>query len=76
MHYSIIPAELVFADLKEMDIKEYQEITYENKQFIVEAVDNNQMKIVQLLSSDPNDFLNSGYCPGSVIKLSPELMDK
>ncbi|AZR72429.1 hypothetical protein BBF96_02875 [Anoxybacter fermentans] len=73
MHYSIIPSEIIFDEWDGEELNNYQEITFENRRFIVEPLEKNQAKIVQLLSSNPYDFLNRRYQPGSIIKFSPQM---
>ncbi|MCK4260534.1 MAG: YlzJ-like family protein [Halanaerobiales bacterium] len=70
MLYSIIPSEMVFDEWDGKELENYREITFENRQFIVEPLEDNQARIVQLVSSDPNDFINLNYWPGTIIKFS------
>ena len=73
MFYSIIPAEIVFDEWDGKEMEKYFEITYENCQVIVEPLEDNQARIVQLISSDPVDFLNGRVQPGTMIKYTPPL---
>lgn len=72
MHYSIIPPEVVFADWDEEEVSPYQEIMLAGRQCIIEPLENNQARIVQLISSDPGDFMQTEYQPGSIIDFSPQ----
>ncbi|KAB8138793.1 hypothetical protein F9U64_04015 [Gracilibacillus oryzae] len=47
----------------------YQHVTYNNKQGIVEKTENGDWRIAQLLSTNPNDFLIDDYLPGTIIKM-------
>ncbi|SER07955.1 YlzJ-like protein [Gracilibacillus ureilyticus] len=47
----------------------YQYITYNNKQCIVEKLENGDWRIAQLLSTNPNDFLLEEFLPGTVIQM-------
>ncbi|WP_026906176.1 YlzJ-like family protein [Paucisalibacillus globulus] len=42
-------------------------ITYEGKTVFVEKNNNGEYQLVQLLSTDPQDYLNDMYTPGSII---------
>lgn len=44
--------------------RDYQYKQYLGKNVIVESQDNGKEVIVQLLSTDPNDFLNQFLSPG------------
>ncbi|MFC4404522.1 YlzJ-like family protein [Gracilibacillus xinjiangensis] len=47
----------------------YQHVTYNNKQCVIQRLDNGDWRISQLLSTNPNDFLLDEYLPGTVIRL-------
>ena len=76
MFYSIFPPEVVFDESDEESPNTYQEISYDNRQFIVEPAEDNRMRIVQLLSSDPLDFMNAGYQPGTLIEFTPQIYNE
>lgn len=42
-------------------------ITYEGKMMIADRNENGSYQIVQLLSTDPQDYLNMKFSPGSII---------
>lgn len=75
MHYSIVPNEVIFEDWDEAELN-YQEITYDGRQFLVEPMEENQARIVQLISSDPMDFMEMKYQPGCVIEFTPQPLNK
>ncbi|WP_245902311.1 MULTISPECIES: YlzJ-like family protein [Gracilibacillus] len=67
MHYT----PLSYEDMYPVEVSEHQKyqcITYKNKQCLMEKLDNGDMRLVQLLSTDPNDFLLAEFSPGSIIK--------
>lgn len=76
MHYSIIPAEMIFDEWDGAELEQYREMTYNNRQFIVELMEENQAKIVQLLSTDPLDFMDPQYQPGTIIKFSAQIVQE
>ncbi|HHY71057.1 MAG TPA: hypothetical protein GX519_05280 [Thermoanaerobacterales bacterium] len=66
--YTSMPLEIV---LEGMDKKyEYKEINVDGVKLVVESVGINQSKIVRLLSSNPQDFLNPNFSPGKIITFS------
>lgn len=71
MHYSIIPPEVIFEDWDEDGESPYQEITLEGRQCIIEPLEHHQARLVQLISSNPEDFMRMEYQPGSIIDFSP-----
>lgn len=73
MLYSIIPAEIVFDETDDEAPNTYQQITFDNRQFIVEPMEDNCVRIVQLISSDPTDFMNTSYQPGGILEFSPRI---
>lgn len=70
MLYTIIPYELIF-EQKE-DIKNnYAEIMYENRHLLVEKMENGSYMILRLYSTNPIDYLDKRYSPGSIINIHP-----
>ncbi|CAM3360248.1 YlzJ-like family protein [Marinicrinis lubricantis] len=51
-----------------------EEIQVEGVTMQVEPMSTGQAKIVRLISSDPNDYLNPRLQPGSIIEYKPYLM--
>lgn len=65
MLYTIIPEDVV---LENMDkITACKDIAYKGRRLLVQPCDHNRYQIVQLISSDPNDFLLPEFAPGSII---------
>ncbi|WP_010530681.1 YlzJ-like family protein [Lentibacillus jeotgali] len=51
--------------------KEFQKrqcVSHNGKQLYVEERDDGQYQVLQLLSTDPNDFMNSDYQPGTILR--------
>jgi hypothetical protein len=57
----IFPEENMFANQLVVDIKEGH--------LILEQVSNQEFKVVRLISTDPNAYLNENYTPGKMISL-------
>ncbi|MGM8211700.1 YlzJ-like family protein [Virgibacillus sp. W0430] len=49
-------------------------LTYQGKTILAEKNSDGAYQVIQLLSTDPDDFLNESYIPGSV--LSTEYIGK
>ncbi|HQA60215.1 MAG TPA: YlzJ-like family protein [Tepidanaerobacteraceae bacterium] len=63
--YTSMPIELV---IEGMDKKyEFKEIEIEAVKLIIEPISVNQGKIVKLISTDPQDYLNPNLSPGKII---------
>lgn len=66
--YTIVPEEIVFKG--EEEVSASQEIDYNGKRILVQPIDFKSFRVVQLLSSDPSDFLITDFQPGSVVTLT------
>lgn len=64
--YTCMPLELVF-DGYEQFAPKYEEINYNGVQMVIEPCGSFQGKVVRLISSNPQDYLNPNYSPGAVI---------
>lgn len=63
-----MPIEMV---IEGMDKKyDFKEIEIDGVKLVIEPININQGKIVQLLSSNPQDFLNPNFSPGKIITFS------
>lgn len=69
--YTAIPLEQVFS---EDNTSEYEifEMDYQGKKIIAEPINHHQARVVQLISSNPNDYLNPNLAPGKIIFFRPE----
>ena len=68
INYSLYESSFVFAEWEEFD-PEYEEIKLnDSSSLLVEYCDKNSFKIVRLISSDPLDYLNPDFVPGSIHK--------
>lgn len=43
-------------------------VSYQGRQFFVEETDKGDFQVLQLLSSDPQDFMRQEYNPGTILK--------
>lgn len=68
--WTIIPPELIWEGV-EVKPKQLQEMTWRGAKVLVEPIAFTRGKIVQLLSTEPNDFLRPDLQPGSIVELLP-----
>lgn len=64
--YSIVPHHIVFQDTFEKEVKT-KEIRYRGENVIVALLENNQFRIVRVISTQPKTYLDLGLQPGTVI---------
>jgi hypothetical protein len=66
--YSIIDPDFVFEGWDDFE-PEYKEMEVsESVSMLVEDVNEDELRVIKLISSDPQDYLNTDYSPGSLIK--------
>lgn len=70
MLWTIMPEDAVLEGFDQKRDYRYQQ--YMGKGVIVESQENGKGVIVQLLSTDPNDYLSRLYAPGTEIMLEQE----
>ncbi len=70
MIWSIIPEEMIFDGAEKLSRNNYQIINYRGKKVLVMLMQNGDAQIVSLISSDPLDFIDQSFSPGSCISLA------
>lgn len=74
IHYTILPHELIFEeDEEKQDKKRLVEV--DGVTFLVEPSTDMEYTIVQLISTDPQHFLNQQYQPGQKLSLKPSFSE-
>jgi hypothetical protein len=68
MLYTVIPEEAVLQGLE--DLKASEEIYYRGRRLLVQPLSFRQVRIVQLISSDPTDYLDMELTPGAILNTS------
>lgn len=66
---------IIYTPLSEVDIFPAENeahskrhcVTFQGKQMYVEEQENGSYQLLQLLSTDPNDFMDQNYVPGTSI---------
>ena len=66
--WTIVPPELVWEGI-EREPKKLQQIQWHNAQVLIEPIDFGRGRVVQVLSTEPNDFLRPDLAPGAIINL-------
>ncbi|MEW9667696.1 YlzJ-like family protein [Ammoniphilus sp. 3BR4] len=69
--YSVMPMEMIMKNLDSTEYH-YQEAEIEGVKMLVEPVPHStDVKIVRLMSPNPQDYLNPKYMPGQTIHFRP-----
>lgn len=69
--YSVMPMEMIMKNLDSTEYH-YQEAEIEGVKMLVEPVPHStEVKIVRLMSPNPQDYLNPKYMPGQTIHFRP-----
>ncbi|HHY74704.1 MAG TPA: hypothetical protein GX497_16055 [Bacillus bacterium] len=69
--YTTMPLELIYQENNE-SFEAQSIIECNGLSLVVEPLPNNQCRVVQVLSTNPYDFLNESYKPGSILMLKPQ----
>ncbi|MEE0776930.1 MAG: YlzJ-like family protein [Bacillota bacterium] len=69
MLWTIMPEDIVMANSDK--ISAMQEVTYKNRKVMGYPVGQGKLCIVRIISSDPQDFLDQRFQPGSIIDIGP-----
>ncbi len=70
--YSVMPMEMIMRNVDHTDYH-YQETEIDGVRMLVEPIPHStEVKIVRLMSPDPQDYLNPRYMPGQTIYFRPE----
>lgn len=76
INYSIFPPEMVFEGYDDFDIK-YEEINIDSDtSLLVERINDSEVKISQIISTDPQVYLKTDFKPGTILKSSLQLPAK
>ncbi|MBP1991276.1 YlzJ-like family protein [Paenibacillus eucommiae] len=70
IYYSVIPSEVIFQGMEDFH-PHYEEIQLNGLTMQVEPIGSNQARIVRLISTNPQDYINPRYTPGTMIEYSP-----
>lgn len=72
--YTVLPDESVMEDENEFDeyLNSQRFIEYDGRHLIIEPISEQEWKIVRLISSNPQDYLNEHFQPGKAIPIKPQ----
>lgn len=70
--YTIIPIDTIMEGLGQIQ-PEYEEISINGITVLVEQLGLTEGRIVRVISTDPQDFLNPSFQPGTMINFSPAI---
>ncbi|RXI97951.1 hypothetical protein DS745_16500 [Anaerobacillus alkaliphilus] len=65
--YTPVPQELIYPE--EQSAQNQITVEIQEGQLVLEQVSMREFRVVRLLSTDPNAFLNENYTPGKMISL-------
>lgn len=73
INYSIYPAEMIFADFDDFEVN-YEEMTLDDGTTVMtERINDNQVRISKIISSDPKCFLRKDIQPGAILKTNLQI---
>jgi ABC-type antimicrobial peptide transport system ATPase subunit len=64
--YTLMPLEVVLDGFDKPC--EYKEVEVNGIKLLIEPLELNRAKIVRMISTDPQDYLNPDYSPGKIIQ--------
>lgn len=67
MLYTIMPPEEIWAE--EQEDVELKDVDFQGCMMQIEPVDTATGKVVRILSTDPQDYLNPAFQPGSIVAI-------
>ncbi len=65
--YTPVPHELIYPE--DQSVQNQITVDIQEGQLVLEQVSMKEFRVVRLLSTDPNAFLNDNYSPGKMITL-------
>lgn len=71
--YTVFPDEVVLEGEEGEELKRQRFIELDGRQLLIEPSGESQWKIVRLVSSDPQDYLDTRYQPGNIVPLRPQI---
>lgn len=67
MLWTVVPPEMIYSQESTARQTSQRLICYNGVHAIVEDLDAERLQIVRILSTEPNDYLNSSLTPGTII---------
>lgn len=73
MYYTIVPDYILYEGMDKVNEKKYIEVNINNKIFILDKKSDNQYEIIRMISSNPADYLNASYAPGTIVNMNIDI---
>lgn len=67
--HTIVPAELIFQGESTNNMSKERTILYQGIPVIIEIINEHNFQIKQIISTDPNHYLQKGIYPGATVSL-------
>lgn len=64
--YTTMPQELIY-QTQESEFEQQQVINYEGIPLLVEMNENHDYRVLRVMSSDPNHYMDDRFCPGMIL---------
>ncbi|MBM7623451.1 YlzJ-like family protein [Sporohalobacter salinus] len=72
VNYSIFPIEEIFYEEEEEE-GELLELEVDGMTMLIKQTEIDQGEIVKIISSNPQDYINVDYQPGTMVKFEPQI---
>lgn len=72
VYYSIFPIEETFAEEEEEE-SELVELEVNGVTMLINQTEIDKGEIVRIISSNPQDYMNAAYQPGTMVNFEPQL---
>jgi hypothetical protein len=64
--YTMMPHELIFP-VQEQDYEQTELVSYQGVPLLVEKTEDYGYRVIRVVSTDPQHYLNDQFCPGTKI---------
>ncbi|AGK53109.1 YlzJ-like family protein [Bacillus sp. 1NLA3E] len=64
--YTMMPHELIFP-VQEQDYEQTELVSYQGVPLLVEKTEDRGYRVIRVVSTDPQHYLNDQFCPGTKI---------
>lgn len=58
---------LTYEEIFPSEVEEHKLVSYQGKSLYVKQNEQGEVQLIQLISTDPNDFLNTSLSPGTIL---------
>ncbi|HEU5138848.1 MAG TPA: YlzJ-like family protein [Bacillales bacterium] len=73
--YTVMPDQAVLSGDEEIEehSKRQRYIEMGGRQILIEAISEDQCKMIRLISGNPQDYLDARFQPGNIITMKPQI---